>query len=257
VTNTHQPAAGWYPDPSGAPNRRYWDGQSWTDHFADGAWAPPLTIDRHRDLEDLRASGRRAKIAVLVGVPVYAASPALQGAQVRESRKAIRDMLDQLEALESQSPGTPGVRVEPYGPAPISTLSSALSLPNLVIGVLFVIWFHKAATIAARMGRPARRTTGWAVGGWLIPIGNFFLPYQSACDFFRPGEARRSSAKHWWLAYIVAIGINVPLGVLAGFSEDTEVALAAGALALVLWLHAAHRAQAFIEAASASLSDGL
>ncbi len=24
------PPAGWYPDPSGAPGQRYWDGQSWT-----------------------------------------------------------------------------------------------------------------------------------------------------------------------------------------------------------------------------------
>jgi hypothetical protein len=28
------PAPGWYPDPNGAPQLRYWNGQVWTDHTA-------------------------------------------------------------------------------------------------------------------------------------------------------------------------------------------------------------------------------
>lgn len=28
------PPANWYPDPSGQPQWRYWDGSSWTDHYA-------------------------------------------------------------------------------------------------------------------------------------------------------------------------------------------------------------------------------
>lgn len=30
----NQPAAGWFPDPSGQPGQRYYDGQRWTQHFA-------------------------------------------------------------------------------------------------------------------------------------------------------------------------------------------------------------------------------
>ena len=29
MTAGQQPAAGWYPDPSGQPGQRYWDGQQW------------------------------------------------------------------------------------------------------------------------------------------------------------------------------------------------------------------------------------
>ena len=33
--------AGWYPDPSGAPGQRYWDGRQWTAHSAPAAPAIP------------------------------------------------------------------------------------------------------------------------------------------------------------------------------------------------------------------------
>jgi hypothetical protein len=38
------PLAGWYSDPSGAPQQRYWDGTSWSDHTAPrpGANAAPV-----------------------------------------------------------------------------------------------------------------------------------------------------------------------------------------------------------------------
>jgi hypothetical protein len=34
------PAAGWYPDPAGAPMLRYFDGADWTEHRAPVAAAP-------------------------------------------------------------------------------------------------------------------------------------------------------------------------------------------------------------------------
>ena len=34
-----QTPAGWYPDPSGAPRQRYFDGAQWTDHYDDGGAA--------------------------------------------------------------------------------------------------------------------------------------------------------------------------------------------------------------------------
>ena len=249
------PAAGWYPDPSGAPQRRYWDGQGWTDHVAEAGPSQPPPPDPAKDLESLRQDGRRAKVAVLVGVPVYALTPILQGQQVRESRRAIRDLERQLQQLETQPSPSPGVQMQRYQPSPVTTFSSALSLPNLVIGVIFIIWFHRAVTIAVRRGRPARRTTGWAVGGWFIPIGNFFLPYQSARDIFRSTDERGRVVGRWWAAYLIAILINLPLGLIAGLNDELATGVAASALAFVVWLFAALQARAFIDAANESLAD--
>lgn len=43
------PAAGWFPDPSGGPGSRWWDGQNWTEHVSDPtlqAFAPAGTPRR-------------------------------------------------------------------------------------------------------------------------------------------------------------------------------------------------------------------
>ena len=34
------PSPGWYPDPSGKPMQRYFDGAAWTEHYAPAAAAP-------------------------------------------------------------------------------------------------------------------------------------------------------------------------------------------------------------------------
>jgi len=38
--------AGWYPDPGGSGQQRYWDGNAWTEHFhaAAGATPPPAVV---------------------------------------------------------------------------------------------------------------------------------------------------------------------------------------------------------------------
>ena len=254
------PPAGWYPDPSGGHRRRYWDGSAWTDHVAEPGSAPiaaataPATPPAVADRKELLDGGRRAKAAVLVAVPLYAVTPALQAAQIRESRRAIADLRTQLRELESgRQPLDGSTQVRPYTPATANVFTSAASLPTLVVAVLFLIWFHRAVTVARRLGRPSRRTPGWAVGGWFVPIGNFFLPYQSARDVFRAGDPGRDVVRRWWAAYLVAIVANIPLGVLAGFNDGVEVTIAACAIAGVLWLLAALKTRELIDAANESL----
>lgn len=43
---TPQIAAGWYPDPNGAPHQRYWDGAQWTGHTAPQAVPPAMAYQQ-------------------------------------------------------------------------------------------------------------------------------------------------------------------------------------------------------------------
>jgi hypothetical protein len=248
---------GWYPDPYDSFTMRYWDGGQWTEHVAprQGPVVPAWTPERaaSADAETLRASARRARTALMVAIPINALNPLVQGALVRAARRAFEDVRVQIDDVER---GQPGVEVQPYrDTTSISAFGNLTSLPTLVVGVLFVIWFHQAATTAVRLGRPARRSPGWAVGGWFIPIGNLFLPYQSGRDVFRPGDAAGpSTVLRWWVTYLLAGVATLPLAVLVGFRSGPAIALACTALALVVWLAAGLAAIAFVDSATADLA---
>jgi len=83
-------------------------------------------------------------------------------------------------------------------------LSNLASLATLAAGVLFLVWFHKAAVAARRIGLPARHEPLWAVLGFIIPIINLWFPYQVASDLFPKDAPERSVVGKWWACYLGA-----------------------------------------------------
>jgi len=242
-------APNWYPDPAGGPRQRYWDGATWTSHL----W-PPINVD------ELATTARRAKTAILIAVPVQVAAIELNGVQIRSTIKTTRESIDQMNEQFSpvtgpqQAPNPVLPPMTPIQPTGVSALGSLTSLPILVIGIVFVMWFSKAATIAKQLGRPAKWSPGWAIGGWFIPIGSFFIPYGVGRDLLRAGDPRRSSVKSWWALYMGSAVLSAGLTGLAAWRGTAAVVLGVLALGTVIWLAAALAAMRFIEDATDSLS---
>ncbi|MGH2694257.1 MAG: DUF4328 domain-containing protein [Actinomycetota bacterium] len=62
----------------------------------------------------------------------------------------------------------------------------------------FLVWFHAAYANLPRFGAAGLRyKTWWAVGGWLIPIVNFFRPKQIANDIWRASEPAPAGDRTW------------------------------------------------------------
>jgi hypothetical protein len=62
----------------------------------------------------------------------------------------------------------------------------------------FLVWFHAAYVNLPRLGAAdLRYKTWWAVGGWLIPIVNFFRPKQIANDIWRASEPTPAGDRSW------------------------------------------------------------
>jgi hypothetical protein len=62
----------------------------------------------------------------------------------------------------------------------------------------FLVWFHTAYSNLPRLGATGLRyKTWWAVGGWLIPIVNFFRPKQIANDIWRASEPTPAADAGW------------------------------------------------------------
>jgi hypothetical protein len=82
-------------------------------------------------------------------------------------------------------------------------------------GVAFVVWFVIAYRNLDGLGARQRWGTGWAIGGWFVPVANLFMPKRLANDLW--AGSHRSSASRavrapetsmllncWWAAWIAA-----------------------------------------------------
>lgn len=78
------------------------------------------------------------------------------------------------------------------------------SLGLAVAIAMFVVWFYRARVNADGHGWPQRLPPGWAVWAWIVPVANFFFPFQIMVDIWRaglPAEARANRATLpgiWW-----------------------------------------------------------
>lgn len=99
-----------------------------------------------------------------------------------------------------------------------STVTSALSVLTLVLNVvsvivlvpLFLVWFFLIRRNAGLWG-PQRRSQGWSIGAWFVPIVFLWFPFQIADDAWRaslPQSAERRGSSllviGWWVCWLLA-----------------------------------------------------
>jgi hypothetical protein len=87
-------------------------------------------------------------------------------------------------------------------------------LLGLATGIVFIVWFYKSANLAAILA-PGRQAlnSGWAIGGWFIPLGWFVLPRIVAGGIWRAAiplaaqpvlrKPRTYLVTWWWLSFCV------------------------------------------------------
>ncbi|MEV6106398.1 DUF4328 domain-containing protein [Streptomyces sp. NPDC051940] len=123
----------------------------------------------------------------------------------------VRSLLDRIEtATDSEIDAADGL----YG------LTGVLQLIALVAtGVVFIVWFFKARKNAELFDASVlRHSPGWAIGGWFIPIGNFFIPKKIANDVWQastpppPGGtwqvAKTGLVTGWWALFVASTIID-------------------------------------------------
>lgn len=212
---------GWYPDPSAPAALRWWDGGRWTQSVQ--PWAP----DPGADLAEEAKSGRWAALALVGGVVVYVVQYGVYVALISSIGHSVRIWLK----LPYNPDGTRPPLVFSHVVA-LNTVSSVTSLALLGIGVVFLMWFWHAVSVARNLGLAARWNPGWAMAGWFLPIVNLWFPYQAARDLFPPGHPGRHVVKRWWALWLAMQFIGVAAIVAAFFSAVvgwTIAAVAAGA----------------------------
>ncbi|MFD9302910.1 DUF4328 domain-containing protein [Streptomyces sp. NPDC060048] len=119
-------------------------------------------------------------------------------------------------------------------PDALMGLVAVVSLPLLLASAAaFIPWFHRVHGNAEIFNPGAvTRSSGWAIGAWFIPLGNFFLPYAMAKEIWAAslqlgpdGSFRRVSTApltSWWLLWVASLIADRVYGSLYGDATDAQ-----------------------------------
>lgn len=213
---------GWYTDPGGSRQWRWWDGSRWSHHVAPMAppHAPFVPTARSRVEGETRMAGwaRTALVVYAVAAPLSA----WMGVTV----------MDAVESMATfMTPGT--VTVAPVEELPpgvaemlvLQLLYQAVGLLQVGCVAAMAVWFYRSAVAAAALDLPARRSPGWAVGSWFIPVVNLWWPCQSSRELLPPGHAMRGRITLLWVVGIIS-GVLTLVGLVVVMVGDAPVAVA-------------------------------
>lgn len=112
------------------------------------------------------------------------------------------------------------------------------------VSVLFLLWFHRAASTGWSRW-PARRRPVLSTLSFIIPILNLWWPYQAALDMVPATDDRRSVIRRWWVLWLFATLCALMI-YPAAFVNETA-ARVVGAVGAVAIIGAAFAARAVVE----------
>lgn len=212
------PPADWYPDPTDARSLRYWDGVEWTAHtYPVAGYATPAGQAAPAALGSLGTAVRvlvgLCGLAALFDLGVQAWGAVVISAAAADPAHLEISLLELYDSLD------------------VVSVLPGLALA-LAAGVVWLVWQHRLAGTVP----PAalRRSPGWHVWSWLIPIVNLLFPFQNMADLHRAltpvtGSARVAplplSFRFWWMAWLASSAFAFGAARVASLPDVTLAAL--------------------------------
>ena len=88
-------------------------------------------------------------------------------------------------------------------------ISSAGGITAAICAVLFIVWLDNVRDNARELsGRRPRYSGFWLYAGWLIPLGNLWIPRRIVADAHQdsaPGERLPRSLNVWWALWLLGM----------------------------------------------------
>ena len=185
---------GWYADPQDEFRLRWWDGVAWTENTL--------------ALADNRPDLPRWWRAVSVAVQLALLGCLLAAAFTLYVDLEILGFVDDVRLRPDTVVEADGVRIDN-----LIAISATEVVATLVTGILFISWLYTAHHSSRMDRRALRHASGWAIGGWFVPVLNLWRPFQMVTDVRRGATGERDVdvplTQGWWwgtytLSYVVS-----------------------------------------------------
>jgi len=187
---------GWYADPVDPSLLRWHDGARWTGYTsaapASAAWRPVLGPGWFALSGWLQA--------VLATIAVIAVVDFVQMTRLRSMVASWQE--DPLNVNLAEANQWDRMNM-------ISGIGSLVLV--LICATLFITWLYRAHRSAAMDPQQLRHDSGWAIGGWFVPILALWRPYQMVQDVRRGatrGQAGSALILVWWIGFLVWGALN-------------------------------------------------
>jgi hypothetical protein len=182
---------GWYADPQDGRRLRWWDGQQWTEHTHAGMAAAPRRPALGVGWPRLAVW---VQVVLALTIPVSIGVILVNRVNLDVWRRLVEDPAS-VTLAEAES-------------ADALVRWSLLEMPLiLACGILFTVWLFQAHRSDRMDPSWHKRRSGWAIGGWFVPIVNLWFPFQVVSDLRRGarGDAHPPSYALqwcWWLTFL-------------------------------------------------------
>jgi hypothetical protein len=256
------PPFGYYPDPSGAAQWRWWSGRQWGDQTLDRRGGNRNALQRAVEREATMAKALLDWICTTVAIAAafralveFATVPD----QLRLARWAHRVM---AASLHGQSNLTAALQREPT-----TTTTGALHLAQVLANtstfitlagaVVFLRFLRRAVGTASIVGYPARYSVRGATIAWFVPFVNLVVPNLALADCLAPADPRRRATRALLVASLAVL--LVPATELLSFASPSRATCAIASIvtaaATVAWAVTAHRAVAAVHHDHANVAE--
>ena len=187
------PGPGWHPDPGNPQFWRRWDGSAWSAHVAPMV-AHSLSPRALLVAEEGLAPWARSAVVIY---PILAFATGLFGwiyaSRYQHYFHYVRLTIDGVRNGHTV-----------YQSPPSLVGWNTLFFPLVTAAqIVFLVWQYRAANVGRQLGYPFRRSPGWGVALWFIPIVNLWMPYQAIRDCLPPGHAERGTVLQTWILLLV------------------------------------------------------
>lgn len=207
---------GWFADPQDTSRLRWWDGTRWTEHTHPGIGTGTRTAQWEAPLPQWWSGFSRVVQAALFGCVAASSFTLWVDLETLAFVEEVRLRPDTVTVAD-------GERIDRL------TLWTGLELLAIVVtGVLFIVWLYTAHHSSRMDRRATRHSSGWAIGGWLVPVLNLWRPFQMVSDVRRgatgDADARPSLRQGWWWGTWLALSpVSAAVSVLYSRSASADV----------------------------------